>query len=1839
MRNRPGTLGLLLLALALVPGKAAELDEIQSYLVRGYELPLRWENVEHAPEWVGGVKPTYCLTLHMHVVELKPGETTTIRVPPDSMVRLHNQERTLSSGDVDVALSNGSGLYADWPTVPSTDGHSIFVVPESPISLLARVSRPCAAGSPLTVALFVSRREPLGEIAPYRCVVRFDAPSARVRRCDEAAPQEYWPVRPGLPLHVELNGPGRFAVETRLFYPAAEARAVQFFQVRVGLGSQPYQVLEYETSLEARFDVYVNLHTEFLSRREVAYLEIPPGKHSVQFDPTAPLYLRVLRLQEPDYCLPKLNGPWTSPATLQAAGITQVLRLNPWDVTPHQAEDFAAAEPVRIAEKERVGLRLVRDNRYREGGLAGTMLLRLNAPDRLDYPRVREVAEKFDGFHTFYRDLWPEAKPTPEPQGFGWFIVQRLLNPGEVLRGAVLPPQLLDDFLDRLGRAFFVAVPTGAEAALVYPLPERFGPTDLRVMVESGTPVRGFWVQIGAQPPRRLLICSTPELPPHEYMPAEVEAALAMVPGLAGGPTEPTLGGPFSHSRLPGPLLPVAEMELPVPPTAERIRVWADAGAGPVQVALQYRASRPYRLSEMEYLDLAGRVSETESHAIFQGLLHNQVTAGNDPVSARELVNDWVPLLRLLRSDRKQFESAVVRDPEDRPADRPAPAARQAELSRRAREREQAGQWTAALEAWSELIHVGSAENRRAALLGRVTALEELGEQFLAERQLRALFLFEDDAETHAEARSRLTAIYARYPDVDALQMLDATEVLLHPSAEALAALADVLVTNGEFDLALTVGLGIEKGRQPVVALLRAAYQRRWWRVYELFVGGMAGPEVQAFWRAHRALAEGQVGPARDLLAKAGALGRPVLDSLEKALAIQAGLGSPDPAARLRAAVDWTRWQAEQPGPLTWQDEPSAVIDYAGAESVYSVDRDLYARFSRATPERPVKIRVVGPVRLRLETRPIHPQDSTRPLEDDWLRIREPGALTWYPITDNFASQGLVIVGDPAHVPGVRVQPEIEVGPGLHELEVSALTHALLVRVYVQRPEMPLGVLPTLTPDTLLAGLQAGSLAHPTLPPDEIPGWLQRFQEESERRNPSSLERREAALVAQGQLDAALALPAEDDAALLRKMVLLLRLAETQADRRSAVQVRGEALFAAHPRVPLLQEVYTRLTRRSVWEPILTVEGGVGFRQIQLQGYLPESPLLRTRVTLVTPLALPDQAVSGYDRFLLAMNVPRPVALTLEFWAEDMAHLPPAPLTAFYQLDDRPPVRLEFPVEVRRQVRQMIVPRGLHSMRFWLADPLANQLLRFRVEELRTDLFAANRAGAILGATALPGVPQAVTVPVALAFGYHEASPDRYVIRLEKRLYHIATPDRPIRVRIQGPAWLRIDELRPDGSTFSRYLAVEPGWQTVPVQPGKGQKEALVRAFQRTPAPEEPVVLPRFVRIETTPVPPPLVRLDQQMAAVMARTTPEPVAPTSDTPLFGTMLVLDDEYILGRQENGTLAVGSGYWRRLPLDEVQAQTSQLLRAQVPNRAQRSALLQALGEERADKYAELDVSHFYYDEWDRLWYETDLLTRLREESGPTLALRERIRWDPPYCPIVIQADGEGYTQRPGGEILPDLGKWESSGLFWLSIGQHREVTPRLSHDPTWRVFGRLLSEVDVHYLPGKEDEDVFTPYKAQHRDGQEFADTVVYRPWLDTEWWGRASAMSNEDFGSFDHVLGRVGWRKWLGDVELDADYRAIQFFGGDSRPHDETRQIVHAGLLCDCWPFHRSRLETAVDWEYDLTKERYSLFVSFVWYFDHNRRYRDLRPDALRFLDLRQRRADEMLYNNHVGLTN
>lgn len=175
MRKR--ALGWMPMAVLVAGMASAGVDQVQLDLLGRYPLPLRWDNVQDQPPWVAGVKPsrrsddpgtTNRGEAALYRVRLAPGESVTVWVPASEGLRIYQPGGRLSPTDLELAVANGSGLYLGAPVQPSAQGDSLLLPPDWPEERLARIGRPAAARDPLEVALFVSRREALGELAPYR---------------------------------------------------------------------------------------------------------------------------------------------------------------------------------------------------------------------------------------------------------------------------------------------------------------------------------------------------------------------------------------------------------------------------------------------------------------------------------------------------------------------------------------------------------------------------------------------------------------------------------------------------------------------------------------------------------------------------------------------------------------------------------------------------------------------------------------------------------------------------------------------------------------------------------------------------------------------------------------------------------------------------------------------------------------------------------------------------------------------------------------------------------------------------------------------------------------------------------------------------------------------------------------------------------------------------------------------------------------------------------------------------------------------------------------------------------------------------------------------------------------------------------------------------------------------------------------------------------------------------------------------------------------------------------------------------------------------------------------
>ena len=542
-----------------------------------------------------------------------------------------------------------------------------------------------------------------------------------------------------------------------------------------------------------------------------------------------------------------------------------------------------------------------------------------------------------------------------------------------------------------------------------------------------------------------------------------------------------TLGGPFSAQDPPAPLLRTAYATLPLPAHVRRINVWrADDRSEVVSIALQYRVSRPFRLSERSYLDALQHLgSDTARQDLLRqqlsALAHGPATFDASAYTQREaidIVNHWQPLMRLLRGRYQRFVRSV--SPLTPPPVEPQQGGAESWRTR-AQEAEARSDWLAAIEAWGPIARSAPGAPRREALLGQARALQRLGRRALAERLLRGMMLFDADAGLRAQAFNLLLDTYRESEDDSSMGALLAVAAIRQQHPEALRLLIAHFTANGQDRHALTLGLTLPALQRPLAPLLQSAWRLGWRQAFQALLQQLDSTEERHYWLGYHAVQQADYDAAQHHLRQAGEQGQAVAEAIQQARRIHAELRSPDAAAREMAAWRWAAWQDSHPGPYVWRREPQLITDYAGAMTLYQPSLDLHSQWYRSDADRPAQLRFLGPLRLRLAVRPLHPQAVdgavAAPL-DGWIQIDHGAQPHWLPVLGNRPTHDLSIVDGAPWQPGQLITDVLDFGPGLHTVTITGQGVPLLIQTNAQRPALPLGILPPLTPDTLQALFQ-----------------------------------------------------------------------------------------------------------------------------------------------------------------------------------------------------------------------------------------------------------------------------------------------------------------------------------------------------------------------------------------------------------------------------------------------------------------------------------------------------------------------------------------------------------------------------------------------------------------------------------------------------------------------------------------------------------------------------------------------------------------------------------------------
>ena len=155
-------------------------------------------------------------------------------------------------------------------------------------------------------------------------------------------------------------------------------------------------------------------------------------------------------------------------------------------------------------------------------------------------------------------------------------------------------------------------------------------------------------------------------------------------------------------------MIPSAVFELPLPINVRTIKLWqaSERKPKPVQIALQYRAAKPYLLSEHSYLeslrDWSAKTVSTQLRQFPQPKTASTAKLLDTPTQILE--NEWLPLKRLLQAEYNLYKASVSASPYSNASTSIASQQVLNQTIAQAKTLEKQQHWLEALEHWGKVV-------------------------------------------------------------------------------------------------------------------------------------------------------------------------------------------------------------------------------------------------------------------------------------------------------------------------------------------------------------------------------------------------------------------------------------------------------------------------------------------------------------------------------------------------------------------------------------------------------------------------------------------------------------------------------------------------------------------------------------------------------------------------------------------------------------------------------------------------------------------------------------------------------------------------------------------------------------------------------------------------------------------------------------------------------------------------------------------------------------------------------------------------------------------------------
>jgi hypothetical protein len=670
---------------------------------------------------------------------------------------------------------------------------------------------------------------------------------------------------------------------------------------------------------------------------------------------------------------------------------------------------------------------------------------------------------------------------------------------------------------------------------------------------------------------------------------------------------------------------------------------------------------------------------------------------------------------------------------------------------------------------------------------------------------------------------------------------------------------------------------------------------------------------------------------------------------------------------------------------------------------------------------------------------------------------------------------------------------------------------------------------------------------------------------------------------------------------------LLLRMAETQPGSRAECAVQLAELAKRHSEDRFVAEQLDRLKEAGEWVLYNEVESSGGLYFLPDDGPQPATEPARIHRALAagehSDSSAADYLISGYRKLSIDLTEPRSIVLELALSQPQISFRPVPPIDVELTIDhEAPQIATLGAADVTRRL-PIRLTAGRHHIELRIVNPFAGHYVFLDMNEI-------NSQGERIDWRASDDEPP------------------------RERLYHVASADTPVQLRLRGPSWIRVERVV-DGRREVGESTVAQGDRELTLAAPEGAQYALYRIWEYRfgEAPAKPPVY--SIAADAAPAPTHWIDPSLLTAPVTHHgswaSPAQHLQPAGPLELIGLApadapvgeVEIEDAFPLGGFEDGTWGWQAGVAHRRALEEGRQLTGE------------------------DRFVQLGLSYEHYCPRSDAYARTLGLFRLREASGPTLGLTHET-WHPlePWIRDVLPASWCGspeatwlgslrlhqhwsaHFQHPSDAIPPYDGRTEAALGVRSRVYWRQNITERCYHVPSVTLITRWLSMDDSTYLPNRVDQDIFTPFKDDHRTGLYLTDSWIHEPTEFARVWLRPAVYTNDDFNPFrpDHISLQTGVSSLWGQTDWQLAYRVARFLDDEDRARTNTQHLLYFDAAVDRWQHAGSRFELTVSVRHDLADGDTSAFLTLTRFTSRGRGYRDQHPSETSFRGLRERMA-------------